>query len=171
MGQKKDYYDVLGVDRGATNDELKATYRKLALKFHPDRNPGNKDAEEKFKEAAEAYELGLFSSQTVREQLRRADVFDALIGNFDRKPNDILSLVQGDRVYLIDHSKAFTTATDIEWTPGDDEPLEAAVVQVLENIDRSSLEQELGELLSEEQIDALLVRRDKILERVVHEPT
>jgi molecular chaperone DnaJ len=55
MTNKRDYYDVLGVGRDATADALKASYRKLALKFHPDRNPGDKAAEEKFKEASEAY--------------------------------------------------------------------------------------------------------------------
>ena len=57
MSTKRDYYETLNVERNATNDELKATYRRLALKFHPDRNPGDKEAEEKFKEAAEAYEV------------------------------------------------------------------------------------------------------------------
>jgi molecular chaperone DnaJ len=52
---KRDYYEVLAVARTATDQEIKSAYRKLALKFHPDRNPGDKDAEEKFKEAAEAY--------------------------------------------------------------------------------------------------------------------
>jgi molecular chaperone DnaJ len=52
---KRDYYEVLGVPRTATEQEIKSAYRKLALKYHPDRNPGNKEAEEKFKEAAEAY--------------------------------------------------------------------------------------------------------------------
>ncbi|MCB0737222.1 MAG: molecular chaperone DnaJ [Bacteroidetes bacterium] len=54
---KRDYYEVLGVDKNATKDEMKKAYRKLAIKFHPDKNPDDKDAEEKFKEAAEAYEV------------------------------------------------------------------------------------------------------------------
>ncbi len=54
---KKDFYHVLGIERNASQEEIKKAYRKLALKYHPDRNPGNKDAEEQFKEAAEAYEV------------------------------------------------------------------------------------------------------------------
>ena len=54
---KRDYYEVLGVDRGASADEIKKAYRKAALKYHPDKNPGDKEAEEKFKEAAEAYDV------------------------------------------------------------------------------------------------------------------
>ncbi|MEZ5652220.1 MAG: molecular chaperone DnaJ [Burkholderiaceae bacterium] len=54
---KKDYYEVLGVARNATDDDLKKAYRKLAMKFHPDRNPGDATAEEKFKEAKDAYEI------------------------------------------------------------------------------------------------------------------
>ena len=54
---KRDYYEVLGVSKGASTDELKKAYRKLALKYHPDKNPGDKAAEEKFKEAAEAYDV------------------------------------------------------------------------------------------------------------------
>jgi len=53
----KDYYAILGVPRDATQEEIKRAYRKLALKYHPDRNPGNKEAEEKFKEISEAYEV------------------------------------------------------------------------------------------------------------------
>jgi len=54
---KRDYYEILEVPRNATKEEIKKAYRKQALKYHPDRNPGNKEAEEKFKEAAEAYEV------------------------------------------------------------------------------------------------------------------
>ena len=57
MSTKQDYYEILGVQRDVSDDGLKASYRKLALKYHPDRNPGDKNAEEKFKEAAEAYEV------------------------------------------------------------------------------------------------------------------
>ena len=55
MAEKRDYYEVLGVDKSATDQDLKRAYRKLAKKYHPDANPGNKEAEEKFKEASEAY--------------------------------------------------------------------------------------------------------------------
>ena len=54
---KRDYYEILGVDKGASKDEIKKAYRKIAIKYHPDKNPNNKEAEEMFKEAAEAYEV------------------------------------------------------------------------------------------------------------------
>lgn len=57
MAEKRDYYEVLGVSRNASQDEIKKAYRQMAIKYHPDKNPGNKEAEEKFKEAAEAYSV------------------------------------------------------------------------------------------------------------------
>ena len=57
MSEKRDFYEVLGVDKKATADEIKKAYRKKAIQYHPDRNPGDKEAEEKFKEAAEAYDV------------------------------------------------------------------------------------------------------------------
>ncbi|MBQ6210520.1 MAG: molecular chaperone DnaJ [Prevotella sp.] len=66
MAQKRDYYEVLGVSKNATEDEIKKAYRKIAIQYHPDRNPGDKEAEEKFKEAAEAYSV--LSDQQKRQQ-------------------------------------------------------------------------------------------------------
>ena len=57
MATKRDYYEILGVSKGASDEELKKAYRKLAIKYHPDKNPGDKEAEEKFKELAEAYDV------------------------------------------------------------------------------------------------------------------
>src|SRR6478735_2776750 len=66
---KRDYYEVLGVSKSASADEIKKSYRKVAMQYHPDRNPGDKTAEEKFKEAAEAYEI--LSDQDRRAQYDR----------------------------------------------------------------------------------------------------
>jgi molecular chaperone DnaJ len=57
MSEKRDYYDVLGISKNATEAEIKSAYRKLALKYHPDKNQDDPSAEDKFKEAAEAYEI------------------------------------------------------------------------------------------------------------------
>lgn len=67
--EKRDYYEVLGVSKTASADEIKKAYRKLAMKYHPDRNPGDKEAEDKFKEAAEAYEV--LSNQDKRAKYDR----------------------------------------------------------------------------------------------------
>src|SRR4030095_2742319 len=67
--EKRDYYEVLGVQRAATLDDIKKAYRKLAVKYHPDKNPGDAEAEEKFKEAAEAY--GVLSDEEKRARYDR----------------------------------------------------------------------------------------------------
>ena len=68
----KDYYKILGIDRNADKSAIKKAYRKLAVKYHPDKNPGNKEAEEKFKEVSEAYEV-----LSDEEKRRQYDQFGA----------------------------------------------------------------------------------------------
>lgn len=78
---KRDYYEVLGVDKSASADEIKKAYRKAAIQFHPDKNPGNKEAEEKFKEAAEAYDVLSNSDKKSRyDQFGHAGVGGAASG-------------------------------------------------------------------------------------------
>src|SRR5216110_476773 len=69
MAEKRDYYEVLGLPKEASADDIKSAYRRLALKWHPDKNPGSKEAEERFKEAAEAYEV--LSDEKKRAQYDR----------------------------------------------------------------------------------------------------
>lgn len=76
---KRDYYEILGVNKGASEDELKKAYRKLAIKYHPDKNPDNPEAEDKFKEAAEAYEV--LSNSEKRAQYDRFG-HDGMRGGF-----------------------------------------------------------------------------------------
>ena len=81
---KRDYYAVLGVARDASDQEIKSAYRKLALKYHPDRNPGDKPAEEKFKEAAEAYAVLADADKRARyDRFGHAAVSGAGQGGFD----------------------------------------------------------------------------------------
>jgi len=81
---KRDYYEILGVARSATEQEVKSAYRKLALKFHPDRNPGDKTAEESFKEAAEAYSvLADTDKRHMYDRFGHAGLGGAATGGFD----------------------------------------------------------------------------------------
>jgi hypothetical protein len=117
-------------------------------------------------EAAEAYDLELFDTDAIRRQLGQGEVFDALIGNFDRGPDDHLCLVNRDRLLLIDHSKAFSISPEL---PGDEDNSLAVAPQLLaelRSLDRESLDQLLGDLISDRQIEALLLRRDRILDRL-----
>jgi molecular chaperone DnaJ len=96
--RKRDYYEVLGVQRNVTAQDLKSAYRKVALQFHPDRNPGNHDAEEKFKEASEAYEV--LSDPEKRARYDRfghsQNPFEGFSGGFSGNINDIFGEIFGD---------------------------------------------------------------------------
>jgi molecular chaperone DnaJ len=83
---KRDFYEVLGVSRDASQDEIKKSYRQMAMKYHPDRNPGNKEAEDKFKEAAEAYEV---LSDPEKRQRYNQFGYDGLRGTNYRDFTDI----------------------------------------------------------------------------------
>ena len=83
MANKRDYYEVLGVSRDATPDEVKSAYRKLAIKHHPDRNPGDAEAEMKFKEAAEAYAVLSDAEKRARYDRFGHDADAAGFGGFD----------------------------------------------------------------------------------------
>ena len=81
---KRDYYEILGIQRSATDIEIKSAYRKLAMKYHPDRNPGDKAAEDRFKEAAEAYAiLADAEKRTLYDRFGHAGVSSAAGAGFD----------------------------------------------------------------------------------------
>lgn len=83
MSSKRDYYEILGVSKSASDEDIKKAYRKKAIQFHPDKNPGDKEAEEKFKEAAEAYEVLSNSEKRQRyDQYGHAGVGGAAGGGF-----------------------------------------------------------------------------------------
>ena len=83
---KRDFYDVLGVNKNASPEELKSAYRKLAVKHHPDKNPGDKSAEDKFKEASEAY--GILSNKNKKETTITLDM-------------PLLKMVEADKVEVL----------------------------------------------------------------------
>ena len=117
-------------------------------------------------ETAEGYNLDFFDTKGKAAQLALGKIFDALIGNASRKPADILSLVGREKVLFIDHSKAFSTSSDLPAHVGQTLSIPAPLTEALEGLDRKALDTQLGELISDVQIEALLERRDKILERV-----
>lgn len=93
MAEKRDYYEVLGVDKKATADEIKKAYRKKAIQYHPDKNPGDKEAEEKFKEAAEAYEVLSDENKRARyDQYGFAGLGGAAGGGASMNMDDIFSM-------------------------------------------------------------------------------
>jgi len=95
--EKRDYYEVLGVTRTASEQEIKSSYRKLAMQFHPDRNPGNPQAEDKFKEASEAYSVLIDSEKRARyDQFGHAGLGNGGFGGFDPSTFSDFSDVFGD---------------------------------------------------------------------------
>ena len=97
---KRDYYEVLGVERSASADEIKKAYRKAALKYHPDKNPGDKEAEEKFKEAAEAYDVLSNPDKKARyDQFGHAGMNGPAGGLV--QTNEILEEITGEKISFV----------------------------------------------------------------------
>ena len=94
---KRDYYEVLGVERTASEQEIKSSYRKLAMQYHPDRNPGNPQAEDKFKEASEAYSVLIDGEKRARyDQFGHAGLGNGGFGGFDPSTFTDFSDIFGD---------------------------------------------------------------------------
>ena len=126
---KRDYYEVLGVDKNASADEIKKAYKKMAIKYHPDRNPDDKEAEAKFKEAAEAYDV-LRDENSDEPQLVR--IKDNIV--YKKRPRDVRQFVQSwalgekdpdcpaetlrqDALIRLEHGVRNLILTDVAFTP------------------------------------------------------
>ena len=103
---KRDFYEVLGVQKGASKDDIKKAYRKLAIQYHPDKNPGNKTAEEKFKEATEAYEV---LSDDQKKQAYDQFGFAGVEGMGASNPHDFSQAFRGFEDIFGDFSGIFDT--------------------------------------------------------------
>jgi len=103
---KRDYYEVLGVQKNASKDDIKKAYRKLAIQYHPDKNPGNKEAEEKFKEATEAYEV---LSDDQKKQAYDQFGFAGVEGMGGPTPHDFSQTFRGFEDIFGDFSGIFDT--------------------------------------------------------------
>ena len=103
---KRDYYEVLGVQKNASKDDIKKAYRKLAIQYHPDKNPGDKASEEKFKEATEAYEV-LADDQ--KKQAYDQFGFAGVEGMGGSSPHDFSQVFRGFEDIFGDFSGIFDT--------------------------------------------------------------
>ncbi|MGB3563384.1 MAG: metallophosphoesterase [Thermoanaerobaculia bacterium] len=117
-------------------------------------------------EAAESYNLELFDTEMVAKQLDQGAVFDALIGNFEREPDDFLRPINRDGILLIDHSKAFSTSPELPWGEDTSVSIDSQLRDELRSLDHETLDDLLGDLISDRQIKAMLQRRDRILDRL-----
>ena len=106
---KRDYYEVLGVSKNASDDEIKKAYRKLALKYHPDRNPGDKEAEAKFKEASEANEVLSDKQKRARyDQFGHAGVGNDSTGGPSGNPSVAILIIAKDLISILVAPRALT---------------------------------------------------------------
>ena len=110
---KRDYYETLGISKGASASDIKKAYRKLALKFHPDKNPDDASAEERFKEAAEAYEVLSDPARRKRYDTLGPDAGDAnsgggrntnVVRNYEKEPFDLHLRFNGG-VFVFQYTK------------------------------------------------------------------